>query len=70
MRSDELWKLHLSPMVVPLYEFKQKDETYFYSVDSEKEGMKRSEKPLCLVWKNPSSVLALDYNVKPVQMVR
>ncbi len=23
MRSDELWKLHLSPMVVPLYEFQQ-----------------------------------------------
>jgi len=69
-RSDELWKQHLSPMVVPLYEFKQKDGTYFYSVESEQEEMTRSEKPLCLVWKNPSSVLTLDYQAKPVQSER
>ena len=69
-RSGELEKQYLSPMVVPLYEFKAEDGTYFYSVDSEKEGMIRSEKPLCLVWKNPSSVLTLDYRAKPVQFER
>lgn len=69
-RSGELLKQYLSPMLVPLYEFQHKDGTYFYSVDSEKEGMKRSEKPVCRVWKNPSSVLTLDYKAKPVQLER
>ncbi len=69
-RSGELWKQYSSPMVIPLYEFQLEDGTYFYSVDSEKEGVKRSEKPVCRVWKNPSSVLTLDYNVNPVQMER
>ncbi len=69
-RSGELGKQYLSPMVVPLYEFQQADGTYFYSIDSEKEGMKRSEKPVCRVWKNPSSVLTLDYKAKPVQLER
>jgi len=61
---DGIRELCLSPMVVPLYEFQHKDGTYFYSVDSEKEGMKRSEKPVCRVWKNPSSVLTLDWKAK------
>jgi len=69
-RSNELWKQYSSPMLVPLYEFQQKDGTYFYSVDRIKEGMTRSEKPVCLVWENPSSVLTLDYEAKPVQLVR
>jgi len=67
-RSGELWKQYLSPMLVPLYEFQDEKGTYFYSVDSEKEGMKRSEKPVCRVWKNPTSVLTLDYIAKPIQL--
>lgn len=66
----ELWKQNSSPMVVPLYEFLDEDGTYFYSVYSEKEGMKRSKKPVCRVWKNPSSVLTLDFEAKPVQLER
>ena len=69
-RSGELWKLNSSSMLVSLYEFQQKDGAYFYSVDSEKEGMKRAEKPVCRVWKNPSSVITLDYKAKPVQFKR
>ena len=59
-----------SPMVVPLYEFKDRNGSYFYSIKSEQEGLKRSEKPVCLVWKNPSSVLELDYKAKPVPLIR
>ena len=66
----ELWEQDLSPMVVPLYEFQDENGTYFYSVESEKEGMTRSEKPICRVWKNPSSVLTLDYTAMPVQLKR
>ena len=56
-----------SPMLVPLYEYKDENGFYTYSVALAKEGMVRSEKPVCLVWKNPSSVLSLDYKAKPVQ---
>ena len=41
-RTGELWKQNSSPMVVPLYEFQHVVGSYFYSVDSEKEGVKRS----------------------------
>jgi hypothetical protein len=57
-----------SPMVVPLYEFKDKNGFYIYSIKSELEGFKRSEKPVCLVWKNPSSLLNLDFEAKPVPL--
>ena len=67
-RSGELWKQNSSPMVVPLYEFQRQDGTYFYSVKGKMEGMKRSGKPVCRVWKNPSSVLTLDFEAKPVHL--
>jgi hypothetical protein len=57
-----------STMLVPLYEFKDKDGFYFYSTENELEGLKRSEKPVCLVWKNPSSLLNLDFEAKPVPL--
>jgi hypothetical protein len=59
-----------SPMVVPLNEFKDKDGFYFYSIKSELEGLKRSEKPVCLVWKNPSSLLNLDFEAKQVPVIK
>ena len=68
--SGELWKQYSSPMLVPLYEFQDEDGNYFYSIDREKEGMKRSEKPICQVWKNPSKILALDFEAKPLIFIK
>jgi hypothetical protein len=53
-----------SPMLVPLYEFEDPLGAYSYSVKSEQEGYKRAERPVCLVWKNPSSLLTLDFEAR------
>jgi hypothetical protein len=59
-----------SPMVVPLYEFKDHNGIYFYSIKSEQDGLSRTKEPVCRVWKNPSSVLALDYRARSVPLKR
>ena len=53
-----------SPAVVPLYEHSGADGRREYSTDLPDKDLKR--KPICLVWANPMSVLALDPGVKPV----
>lgn len=63
----------VSSAVVSLYEYRDKNTgLWFYSVDSElgTDILKRSEKPICRVWKNPSSLVLLDYKAKPVPYVR
>lgn len=57
-----------SALVVPLYQYTQGDRRW-YSVDGEEkgEGLTRAEKPLCRVWRNPSSVISYDWETKPVQ---
>jgi hypothetical protein len=55
-----------SPMLVPLYEFVDAQGACSYSVKSEQEGLKRTERSVCLVWKNPSSILTLDFEARPV----
>ncbi|HPT31605.1 MAG TPA: hypothetical protein PLW67_07170, partial [Prolixibacteraceae bacterium] len=57
---------HESPMLVPLYEFKDARGNYSYSTEENLEGYTRSEHPVCRVWKNPSSILMLDPEVLPV----
>lgn len=62
-----------SPSVAFLYEYPKTDNSkWFYSVDSTLAtgAIARTAQPICKVWLNPSSVLALDYKVKPVQLVR
>jgi hypothetical protein len=51
-----------APAVVPLYEYKGAGGQYSYSTDpaATTNGATRSPEPLCRVWRNPSSVLALD----------
>ena len=56
----------LSPMVVPLYEFRDQNGYYSYSIKSTQEGLIRTEKPVCRVWINPTSNLNYDFVVKPV----
>lgn len=55
-----------SPLVVPLYEYRDKDGYYSYSIQRQLVGFTRSEKPVCRVWRNPSSLLTLDFETKPV----
>ncbi len=59
-----------SPVIVPLYEYKNQEGYYSYSVESNVEGLLRSEKPVCGVWKNPSSLLTLDFDAKPVPIIK
>ncbi len=56
-----------SPAVVPLYEYVGAKNQHWYSTDANAtfSGATRSPQPLCRVWRNPSSVLALDYGAAP-----
>lgn len=65
-RIDYLWEQHKSPAVTPLYEFRNEDEEYYYSISEKIPGMKRSENPICNVWKNPYRSLIMDIEAKPV----
>jgi hypothetical protein len=56
----------VSPMIVPIYEFKDSRGRYFYSTEERLEGYSRLEQPVCRVWKNPALGLLLDRGVKPV----
>jgi hypothetical protein len=49
-----------SPSVTPLYEYKDQNGRYRYSTSADLAGLTRSPPPLCRVWRNLSSVLALD----------
>jgi hypothetical protein len=58
-----------SPLVF-LYEYRNEgSREIFYSVDPglSSSSITRAEHPICRVWRNPSTVLALDYKAKPVQ---
>jgi hypothetical protein len=60
----------ISSSVVILFEYRKADgEERCYSVDSTLSGtsLSRTAQPICRVWRNPSSVLALDQRAKPVQ---
>jgi hypothetical protein len=63
----------ISSDVVLLYEYRRVNSgRRFYSVDQNLEtaSVKRTPEPICRVWRNPSSVLALDYEAKPVRYIR
>ena len=62
-----------NPLVTYLYEYvNNTNGTHFYSVDPEltDKSLTRMEQPICKVWKNPSSVISLDYMAKPVRIVK
>ncbi|MFZ1705852.1 MAG: hypothetical protein WAT79_16015 [Saprospiraceae bacterium] len=63
----------ISSSVVFLYEYRKVGgEEHFYSIDPNftSKSYTRIEKPICRVWKNPLSVLALDYKAKPIHPVK
>jgi hypothetical protein len=63
----------VNPSVTYLYEYKDNmQKSCFYSVDPElsDKSLTRMPQPICRVWKNPSSVVSLDYMAKPVRVVK
>lgn len=59
----------VSSSIVFLYEYRKVgNEEIFYSVDPGPASslITRTAQPVCRIWLNPSSVLALDYKAKPV----
>ena len=57
-----------SPSLVPLYEYKDAGHAW-YSTNADAHfgtAVIRSATPVCRVWRNPSSVLALDYDAQAV----
>jgi hypothetical protein len=63
-------KISISSVVVPLYEYQNKAGEYYYSTSSELREMKRSEYPICYVWENPSTTIALDFEAKPFPLLK
>ena len=57
-----------SPSVVPLYEYKGAKNQRWYSVDPDAHfgAAVRSPQPVCRVWRNPSTMLALDSDAEAV----
>ncbi|MCG8309258.1 MAG: hypothetical protein MI975_17830 [Cytophagales bacterium] len=69
--NDHVKDLFSSPHVVGLYEYYDNTKKeYFYSTKPTKTGMKRSEKPICYVWENPSTSLVLDDKAKKSELNR
>ncbi|RYX82727.1 hypothetical protein EON83_18080 [bacterium] len=57
-----------TPSVRPLYAYRDENTgRWRYSTDATRTSAteKRSEQPLCRVWRNPSTMLALDYEAQP-----
>lgn len=69
-RIDSLWKLSQSRAVAPEYEYQNKKGDYYYSTDSGLPNMKRTPKPICQVWRNPSTTMTLDFKAKPVPLLK
>jgi hypothetical protein len=60
-----------SPAVVPLYEYhtlKGGDRLYSTNPKPPDKAWERAPEPICQVWKNPMSVLALDTEPTPVPL--
>lgn len=64
--TDSLFALGNLSNIAYLYEYQNDQGDYIYSTLKELKAMKRSEKPICRVWRNPSTQLNLDYSAKPI----
>ena len=72
VRVDFAWKQGNSSAVMPLYEYwNPVAGAYVYSTmcNPTDSTLVRSEPPVCRVWKNPITGLALDYETQPVLMM-
>jgi len=58
-----------NPLVTYLYDYEDNiHKSHFYSIEPElsDKSLTRVQSPICRVWKNPSSVISLDYMAIPV----
>ena len=62
-KSEQDWWPILSNRVVPLYEYRDNSGTYRYTTDM---ASNAERSILCLVWENPSTVLAVDFDIAPI----
>jgi len=56
--------------MAPLYEYRNMAGKFYYSIKSDLQGMKPSAGSICYVWNYPSSIVALDYEAKPVHFIK
>jgi hypothetical protein len=66
-RTDFAWRQASSPATLPLYEYRNRESgARFYSTRSDLENrtIKRAAEPICRVWRNPMSLLILDYTTR------
>jgi hypothetical protein len=69
-RIDPGHGLFLSKSIAPLYEYRlvgHKQHIYSTDPDLKEKGVKRSPKPICCVWLNPTATLHLDYLTIPAR---
>jgi hypothetical protein len=61
-----------SSVIRPLYEYRDSDGRRVYSINPEltEHDLKRNSEPLCRVWRNPASVLALDPAARTIPLAR
>ena len=64
LTSKKWWGL-FSDSLVDLYEFSNGNEVYYSSGLKPKKGFKKASKPLCKVWKNPSSQIITGFDITP-----
>lgn len=64
LTSKKWWGL-FSDSLVDLYEFSNGNEVYYSSGLKPKKGFKKASKPLCKVWKNPSSQIITGFDIIP-----
>ncbi len=64
LTSKKWWGL-FSDSLVDLYEFSNGELFYYSSDQNPKKDYKISSKPLCKVWKNPSSQIITAFNINP-----
>jgi hypothetical protein len=64
--SGMAWKK--SPDIAPLYEYRSADGSRIYSTEPKmpNQQLQRSADPICLVWRNPASLLIVDRDAKPI----
>jgi hypothetical protein len=64
-------RIYYSPSAVPLFHnINSKDQKHVYTTYNNKQKINMNNKVICRVWKNPCSLLILDYNAQPAQLIK
>jgi hypothetical protein len=63
--TKKWWALY-SDSLIALYEFINNSDIYYSTNPKPKPGFTRSEKPICKVWKNPTTQILTSFDIKQV----